>query len=59
MGTKTITMKEIAKKLVVSYQLGSEVYYQMSLQFARGLFLDNISEFEDVLKAEFEAVGIK
>lgn len=52
-------MKEVAKKLVVAYQLGSEVYYQMSLQFARGLFIDNISEFEDVLKAEFEANGIK
>ena len=59
MGTKSVTMKEVARKLVVAYQLGSEVYYKMSLQFARGLFMDNLSDFEDVLKAEFASVGIK
>lgn len=59
METKTITMKEVAKNLVL-YKLNSaEAFYEMCLRFARGLFINDLSEFDKVLKAEFESFGIK
>lgn len=52
-------MKEVAKNLVL-YKLNSaEAFYEMCLRFARGLFINNLSEFDKVLKAEFESFGIK
>lgn len=59
METKTITMKEVAKNLVL-YKLNSaEAFYEMCLHFARGLFINDLSEFDKVLEAEFESFGIK
>jgi hypothetical protein len=58
-GTKTITMKEVAKSLAL-YKLNSaEALYEAYLHFARGLFMNDLSEFDEVLKAEFESFGIK
>lgn len=52
-------MKEVAKNLVL-YKLNSaEAFYEMCLHFARGLFINDLSEFDKVLKAEFESFGIK
>ena len=59
MGTKTITMKEVAKSLVLYKFNSAEAFYEASLHFARGLFMNNLSEFDEVLKAEFESFGIK
>ena len=59
MGTKTITMKEVTKSLAL-YKLNSaEAFYEANLHFARGLFINDLSEFDKVLKAEFESFGIK
>lgn len=58
METKEL-MKKAARKLVVIHQFSAEAYYTINLNFARELFTDNISEFEEILKEEFEKIGIK